>query len=241
MKNKKVLFVSLGLAASVFAAGAATTTAIRTNAEEIEEEIVEIVDENEEKTALDELKEYLEGWKEEIQSWDAKEIFSPQNIISFISLLCSSGIGVALVKVFAKYKTEKTITRDAIYNSLEKALPEMSEKVLTEITTNVLAPLAAAVGSMEETMVIFSRCLALAQENTPEARLAILDELSKIKIKDESVIAKVDAAIKAAMEESKRQIEEKLALLESMQQLQQEAASNGEKVEVVSEYDGTSI
>lgn len=209
-----------------------------------EEEVVETTEQitpEEEKTIVDEVKDAVTTV---LNTWDIKTLFTPQNIMAFLTTLITSGFGAALLSVYVKYKKEVSVTRESIEGSIEKILPKVSEKVLSEIVDKILAPMASSVSSMEEAISVFSRCLALAQEGTPEAKLAILKELEMIKIKDESVIAKIEEAIKKAVEESQKQIDEKIKMLESMEEFQKESESAGkeEPVEEKTEVDdGTSI
>lgn len=247
--KKKTLFLTCAGALSAIGLGLAITfkPVCAPQIALAEEEVVtettttEITPEQE-KTITDIIKETV---NEVLNSWDLKAIFTPQNIMSFISLIFTSGIGVALVKVYGKYKSEVTITRKAIFDAVEKMLPQVSEQVLGEIVDKVLAPLSASVGSIEEAIGVFSRCLALAQENTPESRLAILRELESVKIKDESVIAKVEETIKKAIADAQKAIDDKIKLLEDMEKLQKESEevkpSVGEIKEETPVDDGTSI
>jgi len=236
MKKKTLLlsgagaFVALGLGAAIVTNPNVAIVRAEDEVVEIEEPVVE---ETTDETG--DIQKAVDEIVAKLSSWDIKTIFTPQNILSFLSVLMSSGFGVALVKVYAKYKGEITITRKAISDSLEKLLPEVSSRVLNELVTKVLEPMVASIGSMEEAIGAFSRCLALAQENTPESRLAILKELEAIKIKDESVIARIDAAIRKAVEETQKQIDEKLKLLDDMMALQKEAENNGKKAEEITE------
>jgi len=143
-------------------------------------------------------------------------LFNPSTIVALISLIVSGGFGVALLKVYGKYKTEKTITRESIAAGLEKIIPDACEKTIKGLIDNVISPLIAKVGNVEEAMLIFSRCLALVQEDTPESRLAILDELSKIRISDVSLVQQVEDRIKEALALADAKYQEQIKLLDEM-------------------------
>lgn len=174
-------------------------------------------------------------------------LFNPSTIIALISLIATGGVGVALLKVYGKYKKEKTITRDSIVSTLEKIIPGTCEKVISGLVENVISPLIAKVGNVEDAITIFSRCLALVQENTPESRLAILDELSKIKISDVSLVEQVENKIKEALALADVKFQEQLKLLDDMKvananAIVESAVKLTEKIEeTVKKDDGTSI
>ena len=48
---------------------------------------------------------------------------------------------------------------------------------------------------MKKAMSIFAKCLALSQENTPESRVAILNELSELRISDAKTLEEVKSYI----------------------------------------------
>ena len=70
---------------------------------------------------------------------------------------------------------------------------------------------------MRNALTVFSRCFALAQENTPESRAAIIQELSTLKISDQEAIQNVKAQLDEFI---KKQNENFVSILTKMQQME---------------------
>lgn len=171
-------------------------------------------------------------------------LLNPSTIIALISLIVSGGFGIGLLKVYSKYRAEKVITRESIMNALNKALPGACEQTIGGLVKDVISPLIAKVGNVEEAMTVFSRCFALVQENTPDSKLAILDELAKIKVTDNKLVEEVEKRIKEALELADKRFAEQMELLEKMKN--SNAAAMVEKVgntivEAIEKDDGTTI
>lgn len=131
--------------------------------------------------------EQLTFWADQIGNakngnWD--EIFSVKNLfnlISWIITIClSSGFFVTMIKN-KKIKTKTTdevtnVVKNANIQSIKETLAPVIEKLFGDTFTKYLEK----TDSLENTMKVLARCFCLSQEGTPEARLAIIEELTKL-------------------------------------------------------------
>ena len=127
------------------------------------------------------------------------EIFSVENILTFISwgitTLLSSGFLLTLIK----NKKIRSKTAEEISVSVENKVEKASAKAITTFLTETLEPvtnkMSTGLNDMEEAMKILVRCFVLSQENTPESRLAIIKELTNLKTTSQELSEQVKAMI----------------------------------------------
>ena len=77
-------------------------------------------------------------------------------------------------------------------------------------------------------MQVMARCFALSQEGTPESRLAIMEELTKLKTNEAELSDKIKNIINEAIENNNKIQEEKMKTLEELKEA-------NDKIDVVNE------
>lgn len=131
--------------------------------------------------------EQLTFWADQIGNakngnWD--QIFSVDNLFNLISwaisIILSSGFFVTLIKnKKVKSRTTEEVAievKKANTQSIHETLAPVIEKLFGDTFTKYLEK----TDSLEETMKVLARCFCLSQEGTPESRLAIIQELTKL-------------------------------------------------------------
>lgn len=165
--------------------------------------------------------------------WD--EIFTMSNLIQAIywllTTIFTSGFFITLLKT----KKIKAETTKEIKTSVEAILSsKLGDSINTFLKTTIV-PLFEQynikINYTEETCKVLARCFALAQENTPEARLAIINELTKFKNTEQDLNEEVKKIIN---EEIERNNAEKAQLNKTIEELKE---ANQKVVTPVSEED----
>ena len=150
-----------------------------------------------------------------------KSIFTPEVIASIVTALTAAAALLKLAssaKIFAKSKKKD---ESEIMEQVERGIKAGVEKAMKE----VIAPLEEKVQRISPALDTFSKVLALSHDNSPEAKLAILDLLQKIGGKETKEIAQTaKAEVVKQAEESKAKAEKAIAQLDE-----------------IIEYDGTRI
>ena len=151
--------------------------------------------------------------------------FSPEKVAMYVSWLAYIGTIVGLVANIKRLRQTNNLTlknvSDEFRGLLSKTVGEEVAKRFDDIVPNVVKVQEQTNGIL----TIFSKVLALSQENTPESRVAILNLISELGVVNSNLIDTSKQAIAdsiAFAEESKKEIEKKI-----------------EKIEQA--YDGTSI
>lgn len=132
---------------------------------------------------------------------DWTSLFSVKNIITIVNFILSSGILIAIVRYFVKDKRLESKLEKAATETVANVVPETVRKALEQKITDLITPLFAQIAGNEEEIMravgVLAKCVALMQEDTPESRTAILDELSNLNIGDLSITQKIKENIDA--------------------------------------------
>ena len=150
--------------------------------------------------------------------WD--EILTLSNLITvvywLITTIFTSGFFVTLLKskkIKAKTTEEITALVETIVSS---KLGDGVKSFLQDTILPLFEQYNVKINYTEETCKVLARCFALSQENTPEARLAIINELTKFKTAEKDLNEEVTKIINeqiAKNEEEKAQLNKTIAEL----------------------------
>lgn len=187
---------------------------------------------------------------EQIQNKDWTHLFSVQNIITVICFLLNGGLLLAMVRYYVRDKKLEKKLEQWVKETLNKVLPETTRQIIVDSMKEILLPFFekyfaewdVKMEDMENAMVVFSRCMALAQENTPEAKMAITRELSSMKLSDQAAISGVEEKIKNFIKEQTEHMNEMLKKMDAMEIRNKEIiAQNTGAEETVSEVKAEEI
>ena len=143
--------------------------------------------------------------------WD--EILTLSNLITvvywLITTIFTSGFFVTLLKS-KKIKAKTTEEITAIVETIVSSkLGDGVKSFLQDTILPLFEQYNVKINYTEETCKVLARCFALSQENTPEARLAIINELTKFKTAEKDLNEEVTKIINeqiAKNEEEKAQL-----------------------------------
>lgn len=161
--------------------------------------------------ALETIMDIVEKGKNE--GFDA--IFQPKNIVlliyAILSLLGFSGLLV-------------------VVNKLKNAAPKADQLAAKTVEKAVEEKFMPIINETKELNKTLTKCFILSQENTPESKLAIIDELTKIQNSNEEIANQVVNVINNAIEQAKEIQNGKIKAIEELEQANNNLiAENGEK------------
>ena len=213
----KKLFALCGTCAllSVAVAFAPKPTMVYAEGDSSEPEITEVVEPTEEV-------------EEDAWSQFVEEYLNADKVAMYMSWVAYIGTIIGLAVNIKKLKKTNNLTLENVRGDVLKELKHVVTEAVTEEVQKFLPALTDAQNKTNDVLKIFSKILALSQENSPESRLAILnliEELGNIG-KEVTDAAKqfIEEEVKA-IEEHKEEVEEKL----------------NEIIDSMDSYDGTSI
>lgn len=150
-------------------------------------------------TALFEVDEELCGTLTNIireateQDWD--NLFTVENVIVLVKWVLDGGILIAIIRYYVKDKKLAKKLENTVQTTVQTIVPAITQKVIVDSIKTVIEPMFAETKTdyieIMKGLNVFAKCMALAQENTPESKRAILDELSGLKIGDLETIGEV--------------------------------------------------
>ncbi len=147
-------------------------------------------------------------------------IITPGNVITMVSwvinMFFASGFFITLLKT----KKIKSKTIEAFSEECKKVIAEINAEETKKFLESVMGPtlnkLLDKIDLSNASVQTLCRCFVLEQENTPEARLAIIEELTKLNNSDKDLSDKIKQIVN---EEIKTQEENKQATIDSIQEL----------------------
>lgn len=137
-------------------------------------------------------------------------LFTVSNLLTFITwaitALLSSGFFVTLIRN-KKLKSQtisevQTAVTSRVNAEVAKAINEFLEKTFT----TVLNSITEKVDGTNECMKVICRCFVLAQNDTPENKLAIINELTNLNVNDEELTNKIRSIVKEEQEKQQEKI-----------------------------------
>ena len=148
--------------------------------------------------------------KEAIFDWEewAKEWLSPQVFTTVTAVLTAL---VAVLKMVASLKSmakNKQLTIDGVNEIVVSNLKECVSKEVADKIDAYMPEIIAYEKKSSDIMIAFSKILALAQENTPEARKAILEVIQELGIINNTAVESAKKTIEK-QEEAKKAEEAK--------------------------------
>ena len=133
----------------------------------------------------------------------AKELLSPQVLTTVTAVLTAL---VAVLKMVASIKSmakNKQLTIDGVNEIVVSNLKECVSKEVAEKIDAYMPEISAYEKKSSDIMIAFSKILALAQENTPEARKAILEVIQELGIINNTAVESAKKTIEKQEEEKK--------------------------------------
>lgn len=171
---------------------------------------------------------------EQATNKDWTNLFSVKNVVTIVNFILSSGLLIAIVRYFIKDKKLAAKVEAQVKQSVEKIIPESTKAAVIKETEEILTPMFAQITGHEEKIVhvvsVLIKCIALMQENTPESRTAILNELSKLDMGNGEVIEQAKKVIEEYAKQKMAEINEMLGKLDSITERNKEVVDKVEQI-----------
>lgn len=129
---------------------------------------------------------------EQASNKDWTNLFSVENVVRIVLFLLDGGLLLAMVRYFIKDKRIANNVERSVKETCNAIVPETTKKVVVENTKQVLEPMFAETTAYQQEIIrvigILVKCIALMQEDTPDSRRAVLNELANLNVGDMKVI-----------------------------------------------------
>lgn len=154
--------------------------------------------------------------------WSWESLFTLDNVMIALKWILDGGLLIALIRYLVK---NKKLSRELELNTkktIEECIPESTKQTVLATTKEVIKPLFEQQllenAELKSVMSSLVRCIALSQQNTPEAKIAILNELAGIKnVGDAQSLTEIKEYIKQTVESQNKKLEDTMAKLDKIQ------------------------
>lgn len=180
---------------------------------------------------------------------DWTNLFSIENVVTLVKWLLDGGILIAMIRYYIKDKKLCKSVENGAKQAVETIVPDATKEAVIANTKEVIEPMFkqfvedSALG--RQIMCIMIKCMTLMQENTPEAKIAILNEFEKLKgVVDLDSIAGVKKFIEEQIEKHSAVYKETLERLENISKRHAENVVENKEPEITVvpfKDDGTQI
>ena len=172
---------------------------------------------------------------EQLMNKDWTHLFSVENVVRIVTFLLNGGLLFAIIRYYVKDKKLEKKLEETTESTLNKIVPETTKQVIIENTKEVLAPFFAEItANQEENLRVsasLTKCLALMQEDTPESRLAVLNELSQLNVGDKKLIEEAKEIINKYFADKITELNNVLAGLDKIIEKNKEVVEKTAQVE----------
>ena len=151
-----------------------------------------------------------------------QSLFTFSNLLNFISWLVSFFMSSGFLITLIKSKKLKSKTVDQVVSIVVNTLQLENAKILSEFLEKALAQtmdkMNLKIDASNECIRVLCRCFVLAQDDKPENRLAIIEELTRLNNNDETLTTQIKAILKQEQEKQRQAIEERDKAIEELKQ-----------------------
>ena len=165
---------------------------------------------------------YILGLIEKAKDGNWEDIFSLKNLFTIISWVISLFTAGGLCITLLKKQKIKAKTAEEISAAVEEVTKGETSKAVNAFMEKILGPSFDMFGEklkeINEMCASMARCMVLAQENTPEARLAIIQELSKTNEKAQDLAEEVKKIVHDEMSATEKEKQEKIDTLKDLEE-----------------------
>ena len=173
---------------------------------------------------------YILGLIEKAKDGNWEDIFSLKNLFTIISWVISLFTAGGLCITLLKKQKIKAKTAEEISAAVEEVTKGETSKAVNAFMEKILGPsfdmFSEKLKEINEMCASMARCMVLAQENTPEARLAIIQELSKTNEKAQDLAEEVKKIVHDEMSATEKEKQEKIDTLKDLEEKNNALGSN---------------
>ena len=181
---------------------------------------------------------YILGLVDTVKNGKFEDLFTLKNLMTLISWAISLFMGSGFCVTLLKSKKIKAQTAQEISDAVQVATESEVSKGINAFLGEKFGPsfdeLSKSLTDISATCQSMARCMVLSQENTPEARLAIIQELSANSKKAETLADEVKKIVHAEIETNKQAEQDKLDMIKELEE-KNNSLGDGKPVEVKQE------
>lgn len=181
----------------------------------------------------------IAGLIDDVKDNGISSILNVDNLFKIISWAITVFFGSGYFLTLIKNKKIKSATIEEMskncYDIVEKINVEKTSDFLNNVMGKTIDGLTDDISEMKKVMLSMCKCMLLAQENTPEARLSIITELTNLKTDDTELVKKIQSVIKDEQEKNAKKIEDRAKAISELKEANNNLEPISDKTDEVGE------
>lgn len=181
----------------------------------------------------------IAGLIDNVKNNGISSILNVDNLFKIISWAITVFFGSGFFLTLIKNKKIKSTTIEEMskncYDIVEKINVEKTSDFLNNVMGKTIDGLTDDITEMKKVMLSMCKCMLLAQENTPEARLSIITELTNLKTDDTELVKKIQSVIKNEQEKNAKKIEDRAKAISELKEANNNLEPISDKTDDVGE------
>lgn len=147
---------------------------------------------------------------ENVKQNGISSLFTMSNLLNLIQWIITTLLGSGFLFTLIRTKKLKAKTVEEVYSAASKAINDVNATTMKEFLNvtveKTLEVVNTKIGGLDECMKVLCRCFILMQDDKPENKLAIVEELTNLANNDEALTKK----IKEVLNQEKMQLEQRI-------------------------------
>lgn len=181
----------------------------------------------------------IAGLIDNVKNNGISSILNVDNLFKIISWAITVFFGSGFFLTLIKNNKIKSTTIEEMskncYDIVEKINVEKTSDFLNNVMGKTIDGLTDDITEMKKVMLSMCKCMLLAQENTPEARLSIITELTNLKTDDTELVKKIQSVIKNEQEKNAKKIEDRAKAISELKEANNNLEPISDKTDDVGE------
>ena len=130
------------------------------------------------------------NWEEWLSQW-----FTPQQVAMIMTWIAYITTIITIVYKLYRMAKDKNLTNEKLKTLIMSEIGDKVNNSVKEQITAIAVPLLKTSRNQEEVLKVLTKVMALAQENTPESRLAILNCISQLGVIETELVEQAKETI----------------------------------------------
>lgn len=169
---------------------------------------------------------YIAEILENAKNGDWTSIFSVENLLTIITWIITTLLSSGFLITLIKNKKIKAATTNEINQNVQQTVTNSISTFLDEKMSAIVKQYNLRVDEIYDICKILTRCFILSQSDTPESRLQIMDELTKLKATDKELTNKVKEIINNEILQKAEAIKERDESIEELKKINDEISKD---------------
>lgn len=170
-----------------------------------------------------------------VQNGDWKNVFTIDNVFKLINWSITLFCSIGFFKTLIKYKKFKTRSLEDMANEVNDSVKTKTAEAISTFLKDFFEPfldtMNEKIDGIQDSSKVLTKCFILMQENTPESRIAILNELEKIKSDENALTNTIKNLITEEISKNEEKTKQTFDKIEELKQINNDKENENHEIE----------